>query len=421
MREPGHGIHWAWVVLGAGFATLFVTFSIRVGSYPVLLPEMIRELGLTKAEAGLIKSAFSLVYLIMTPVTGWLTDRVGGRKVISLFCLLLGGGTFMMGTVETLGGAMAYYAVAGAGAAATWVPVSTLVQRWFGAGKRGLALGILSPSYGIGFGVMGLVLPALVSRFGWRLGWFVPGVAAAALLVVNGLLLRDDPRQKGLRPWGEGPLESEVVGKAAKVAYGAIVRQGRFWIIGAAYLAISYGTYTLVDFIVTYGSLELGLPYRTASFAIALIAFSGVAGGFLLMAVSDRVGRKASLALTQASAGLGIFWILLAGPSPFGLMTGAAFFGFFYGAVWPMYAALGRDLFPREVTGTVVGLLSSFYGVGAMVSPVVTGHLADVTGSFRWAFVIAGGACMASVGLIGFLKKRPAGHSSAVEEGVAGR
>jgi OFA family oxalate/formate antiporter-like MFS transporter len=228
---------------------------------------------------------------------------------------------------------------------------------------------------------------------------------------VNGLLLRDDPRQKGLRPWGEGPLDSEVAVKASKkVGYGEIVSQGRFWIIGAAYFAISYGTYTLVDFIVTYGNLELGLPYRTASFSIALIAFSGVAGGFLLMALSDRVGRKAALALTQALAGLGIFWILLAGRSPLGLMAGAAFFGFFYGAVWPMYAALGRDLFPREVTGTVVGLLSSFYGVGAMISPVVTGHLADVTGSFRWAFVIAGVNCLASVGLIGLLKKRPVGY-----------
>lgn len=32
-------IHWAWVVLGSSFATLFVTYSIRIGAYSVLLPE----------------------------------------------------------------------------------------------------------------------------------------------------------------------------------------------------------------------------------------------------------------------------------------------------------------------------------------------------------------------------------------------
>jgi predicted MFS family arabinose efflux permease len=97
VRKRGRGmkIHWAWVVLGSSFITLFINYSVRIGAYPVLLPEMIRDLQITKAQAGMIKSAFSITYLVFSPVMGWFTDRIGGRKVISFFCLFLGGGTFL--------------------------------------------------------------------------------------------------------------------------------------------------------------------------------------------------------------------------------------------------------------------------------------------------------------------------------------
>lgn len=96
VTDKGHAprVHWAWVVLGSSFVTLFVTYSIRIGAYSVLLPEMIKDLQITNTQGGMIKSAFFMVYLILAPLVGWLSDRIGGRKVISFFCLFLGGGTF---------------------------------------------------------------------------------------------------------------------------------------------------------------------------------------------------------------------------------------------------------------------------------------------------------------------------------------
>ncbi|MEW6377634.1 MAG: MFS transporter, partial [Thermodesulfobacteriota bacterium] len=134
------------MVLGSCFITLFITYSIRIGAYSVLIPEMIKDLQITKAQAGMIKSAFSITYLLFAPLMGWLTDRVGGRKVISFSCLFLGGGAFLMGKAENLTTAIIFFSLVGVGAAAMWVPIVTLLQTWFGVKKRGLALGILSPS-----------------------------------------------------------------------------------------------------------------------------------------------------------------------------------------------------------------------------------------------------------------------------------
>ena len=410
VRERRHGmkIHWAWVVLGSSFMTLFITYSIRIGAYSVLLPEMIKDFRITKAEAGMIKSAFSVTYLLSAPIMGWLTDRIGGRKVISLFCLFLGGGTFLMGTAKNLSISVVYYCLVGIGAAATWVPIVTLIQNWFGEKKRGLALGILSPSYGIGFGLMGVILPVVVSEYHWRLAWFSLGLAGLLLVFLNGMLLRDHPGKMALSPWGEleGGESKEITSPSPRMGYVGVLRKGPFWIIGLSYFFISYGTYSLVDFIVTYGVMELNISYGLASFFITVIAFSGVIGGFLLMALSDIIGRKKSLVIIQSLAALSIVFIVIAGDRVPFLVVGLGWFGFLYGAIWPMYGACARDYFPREMTGAVFGGMTIFYGLGAMISPVLTGHLADITGTFRWSFGLGASTALIAALCIGLIRGR---------------
>ena len=401
------GIHWAWVVLGSSFMTLFITYSIRIGAYSVLLPEMIRDFQITKAEGGMIKSAFSLTYLLLAPLMGWLTDRIGGRKVISLFGLFLGGGTFLMGSAKNLPMAIFYYCLVGVGAAATWVPIVTLIQNWFGEKKRGLALGILSPSYGIGFGLMGVILPVIVSQYHWRFGWFSLGLAGLLLVFVNGMLLRDHPGKMGLSPWGElvNGENRGIIPSSPRMDYVGVLKKGPFWIIGLSYLLISYGSYTVVDFIVTYGVMELNIPYSIASLFITIIALSGVIGGFLLMTLSDMIGRKKSLMIIQSLVALGIVFILIVGDRVPFLVVGLGWFGFLYGAIWPMYGACARDYFPKEMTGAAFGGMTIFYGVGAMISPVLTGHLADLTGTFQWSFGLGASAALIAALFIGFIRE----------------
>jgi len=402
-------IPWAWIIFGASFLTLFVNYSIRDGTYSVLLPEMIKGLQMTKAQGGMIKSAFSITYLFFTPLMGWLTDRFGGRKVISFFCIFLGGGTFLMGMANSFRSAALFYSLIGIGSAAVWVPIATLIQNWFGARKRGLVLGILSVSSGIGFGLMGLILPVIVLKYHWRVGWFILGIIGFSLFFVNGLLLRDQPEKMCLLPYGESGKPNQTVKginpAIQTVNYFDILRERRFWIIGVSYLAISYGIYAIIDFIITYGTIELQIPYRIASLLITVISFSGVFGGILLMGLSDYIGRRKSLVIIQTLIAMTILFVILGRNHIFSLMLGIGCFGFLFGATWPMYAACVRDYYPKEVAGTVFGLLTIFYGVGTMLSPAITGYLADLTGTFRWSFGLGAFTCFVAALLIGFLER----------------
>jgi len=388
-RRNASRLHWAWVVLASSFITLFVNYSIRIGAYSILLPKMIEDLRINLVEAGLIRTAYFLAYVLGSPFMGWLTDRLGGRWVISFFCLFLGTGTFLMGLAPNLLYAILCYGVVGLGAAAIWTPTVTLVQRWFSASRRGMALGILSPSYAIGFGLMGLILPWMVETMGWRMAWFLLGIAGWGLVLLNGLFLRNGPEEMALQPWGETEKPSAPFSHPQhQDLLGSLLRKTTFWWIGFSYFFISFAAYMISDFVVAYSVMELQVDHRKASGLLTIMAASGILGGFSLMWLSDFIGRKKALFMIHVTLAMSILWILLVKGNFFFLSIGVAGFGFLFGAIWPMYGACTRDYFPKEVTGFIFGIMTIFYGLGAMVNPLLTGLIVDHTGSFRGAFVV---------------------------------
>jgi sugar phosphate permease len=405
-KERSLRVHWAWVVLGMSFITLFVNYSIRIGAYSVLLPKMIQDLDINMTQAGMIRAGYFLTYTLFSPLMGWLMDRIGGRFVISFFCLFLGVGTFLMGRASNLATAVFFHGIAGIGAASIWTPISALIQKWFGGNKRGLALGILSPSYALGFGLMGIILPTIVKNYSWRMGWYLLGVSGLILIVMNFLFLRDDPEKLGLLPWGETAKSiPSLPPSQTSFSYWAIAKERTFWLIGASYLFISVAVYIVSDFIVTYGVVELKIPYPVASTFISLLALTSIVGGFVLLILSDYIGRAKSLVIIHSLLAVSILLIIVAKDNISWLRVGVGWFGFIYGPIFPMYAACARDYFPEEVSGRVIGLLTLLYGIGAMVGPILGGHLIDLMGGFRWSFGVGALAALLASLIIGFLRK----------------
>ncbi len=385
-------LHFAWVILGVSSVSIFITYSIRL-SYSILMPEMIQSLKITKAEAGAIASSFYLVYTICTPLLGYLVDRVRSRKLLAIFSVALAIGTFLMGKPSTLFEACLFFGIVGIGASAMWTPLVTVVQRWFGGNRRGMALGILSISYAVGYGLMGLLLPVLVAHSGWRVCWSWLGLGALLLAPLNGLFLRDRPQERNLAPWGEDldpQAQPPVEEKRVNTRYVDLLRLPNLWWAALSYLLVAFTAYVWNTFIVTYGNLEIGLPYGKAAILASAIAFSGIAGAFFLTILSDHWGRKRCLLLINLGLGLSCFLMVLAGRNWLALLAVAAFFGIFYGAVWPVYAAAAVDFFPSGSTGSVLGFWTIFYGVGLTSAPTLGGFLADRTGTFFWPFLLAG-------------------------------
>jgi sugar phosphate permease len=386
-------LHWAWVILAICFLDLFVNYSIRLG-YGVVLPEMIRNLGFGRTAGGSIYNAYLFTYVMITPFTGYLTDRLGARRVITTCLLILGISVILMGTVNTLWSACLFFGIAGLGATGLWAPIITLIQRWYAFHRRGFALGILSTGFGLGFATVGAVFPWLVQYYSWRYAWYYLGAMALALVAVNGILLRSDPAIAGVRPWGETQhncdtnFREQDITSPQRPALRSLFADSRFYLIGCSYFAIAYALYGITTFMVDYAKFQLNLPLEKASFLATIHGICQVAGVLTILPLSDYLGRKKTIIISNLLITVCLVLVLMIGESLTMLYVSIGCLALFYGATFPIYGACAGDYFPRELMGTAIGAWTPFYGLGAILTHWVTGLLRDATGVYNHAFII---------------------------------
>ena len=401
-------IHWAWVILSVCFIDLFINYSVRLG-YSLVLPEMIRDLGFNRTAGGSIFNAYFFSYIILTPLTGILTDRLGARRIITTCAIILGVGVLLMGTVKSFWTACVFYAVVGVGATGMWTPVITVVQRWFTPNRRGMALGILSTGYGLGFATMGVAFPWIVNHFNWRYSWYFLGAGALVMVAVNGVFLRSSPESAGRLPWGQeepdSPNEPAEEG-LSKIKLTTLLKNKTFWIIGLSYSCMAYSLYGITTFMVDYAKYQLGMPLEKASFLATIHGICQIVGVLTILPLSDYLGRRKTLIISNSFVAASLIGILLTGDSWIMLYVLIGVMAVFFGVTFPMYGACAGDYFPKEVMGTVIGAWTPFYGAGAILVHWVSGVLRDTTGSYDQAFMINVGMAAIGVILICAIKKR---------------
>ncbi len=406
--EKKASLHWAWIILAVCFVNLFINYAIRLG-YGTILPEMIRTMGITRKDGGQIFNAYFYAYIVFSPFVGYLTDRLGARIVIPAFGLVLGIGTLFMGSAQSFWGAAIPFLFVGIGAAAMWTPVVTLVQRWFAPHRRGMALGMLSAGFGLGFAATGKLYPVIVSHWSWRYCWYIFGTAALGMIVINIMLLRSRPEDTGRLPWGTKMDEPAAPAAPVKQqsCYGEILSAKRFWMIAASYYCIGAALYMVTTFMVDYARYELGYAYERASFLATMHGVGQVAGVLTIPLISDYLGRKKTISISNLCIAATIAWIVLAKGNLGLLYTGIFLFGIFYGSTFPLYGASGGDYFRKEIIGTVIGALTPFYAFGAITAHWFGGYVRDVTGSFITPFMVAVVLSVIASGLMMLVKKAP--------------
>ena len=208
--------HYCWIVLSLCFLTTLTGAGVR-SSPSVLIHPLEAEFGWSRA---LIASAISmnlLLFGIAAPVTGWLLDRYGPRKVMmgSLTLLILGvGGTMAMNQFWQF--FLVWGVIVGVGAGGVGsVLTATVGNRWFIA-RRGLALGILGSASSTGQLIFLPLFMAMITYAGWRMGSMTLIIVAIVLLPLIYLFMRDDPSEIGLKPYGWGqPGVASALGAAS--------------------------------------------------------------------------------------------------------------------------------------------------------------------------------------------------------------
>ncbi|HEV8321081.1 MAG TPA: MFS transporter [Myxococcota bacterium] len=171
----------AWALALTATLTMAVSYVDRQ-TFAVLAPTVTKELGISDSAFGWLVSAFSIAYLVGSPIAGQVIDRVGARRgllgavlcwsvVAALHCLVPGFGVLF-----------ALRIALGFAEAPSFPGAAQTVHRALPPADRARGFGILFTGSSLGAMVAPLLAVWLSSRFGWRAAFL--GTAAVGLVWV---------------------------------------------------------------------------------------------------------------------------------------------------------------------------------------------------------------------------------------------
>ncbi len=409
-------IHPAWIVLGA------VTLCMMAGSglrsvFGVYIKPMEAEFGWGR---GALSGAAAISLLLLGaagPLVGRLADRFGPKRVIAVSLLILGGGSIGASFVQKLWHVYVttgLFMALGAGGVAMTTG-ATVAARWFEA-RRGVAIGIAAGGMSAGQLVVIPLAMALTLWFGWRSSFFWLGVGLLLTVLPIALwLMKNDPADRGLRPYGAtGPVHTAAQAAAVEAAQRVPVMDAmqfpQFWLLMATFFVCGYTSNGMVLTHFMPHALEHNFSELQASTALGVMGAMNVLGTIGSGWICDRFGRRGPLATYYFVRGLSLLFLLYVWNAP-SLHVWAAVFGLNYISTVPPTTTLTANIFGRYSVGELSGWIFLSHQVGAALGAALAGWIYEWTGAYSIAFV--------SAALMGFLA---AGLALAIrEEPVATR
>ena len=394
---------YGWIAVALSFLTTLVGAGIR-SAPTVFIHPLEGEFGWGRAEISFAVSINLFLYGLAAPLSGWLIDRVGTRRVMvgSLACLALGVGltTLMHNYWHLL---VLWGVVVGLSAGGTASVLSAAVaSRWFVA-RRGLVLGILNSANSTGQLIFLPLMMTVIVTVGWRGGSLLLLSAALGLVPFVALWMRDDPSDVGLAPYGSAPAaESGGATPASedmeRVPLRSAIKTSTFWLLGASYFVCGGTANGLVGTHLIPHAIDRGIPEIAAAASVGVMGGLNFVGTTLSGWIIDRVSPKKWLALIFVLRGLSLF-ILPFVTNFSGLFIFAVIYGLDWFATVAPTIAITSDTFGKRSVGIIYGWIFVFHQVGGAVAATAAGAVRVAMGQYHYAFLAGGIMALIAAGL----------------------
>ncbi|HEY7574404.1 MAG TPA: MFS transporter, partial [Thermoanaerobaculia bacterium] len=151
------------------------------------------ELALNDRQLGWLASAFVIVYMLTSPLFGWLGDRGRRPMLLAIGVAVWSAATALGGFARSFAALFASRAAVGIGEGAYGTIAPSMLADLFALERRGRAFATFFAAIPIG-SAAGYILGGLVeARLGWRAAFFIAGVPGL-LLALLCLTLKDPVR-----------------------------------------------------------------------------------------------------------------------------------------------------------------------------------------------------------------------------------
>lgn len=374
-----------WIVLAISTFS-FMSLCIAMFAYPPITKDIAAEWGLSYTKIGLIMSAFSITYGIIQIPAGIISDRFGGSRVASYSVTFLGLTALLFSFSKNYEMAFISRSLMGLSGGFLLPATMKLLPQWFSRREIDKAMGILGTGQGIGVFLALLIVPILVERFGWRVGFNLSTITSLVAAALSWFIIRDLYLSK------RGESSTLSIATIKKVVTKKLLLLSSFNLTAAAvYMGvITWSQSFLID--------NLHISIVKVGYITAIIGVTMIFGSFASGILPPRIGGNNVIIISMLMCVL-LPYIFYYSNSSITAFLIIAMIGWATNFYWgPTWGGIPQVVDKRYI-GLAFGVFNTLTSIGVTFSLAISGVVLDYTFRFDLAFLSI--SLIALVGLIG--------------------
>lgn len=398
--------HFRWLLLALIFAAAFLNYFDRQ-TVSVLKTTLKEVFTMKDTDYALLVNIFTGCYAAAYIASGWLVDKIGPKKALTVFAGLWSLVTIGCGLARNFWELAIMRGLLGL-AEPGLQPVSIRVaSAWAPPGRKGLFMSLCGIGSSIGNVIAPPVIVWLLIHYGWRSAFILPGVIGLAVAIVWWWLYRDPKEIAEAQP------ATPAAPPPAAWRWGQLWRTKALWGIVLARLVSDPVWYFCLFWLPGYLQEEKGLTVAQLGLVGWLPFIAANIGGLTASVISDSMAKKTADPL-QGRKRL-LFYASIAGPIclfiPGATQLSVTLVMFCLMAIvcacWlSTLAPIIAEIFPLGNVASVWGIAGAFGATGAMVFNYLLGHAATIIGLEK-LFYIMGVLHPCAALLLFWLVRRP--------------
>lgn len=376
------------LALYLGYSTYYLTRK----SFNYVMPEMIKDLGLSLSDVGILSTAFYVVYGISRFASGVMSDAANPRYFMGIGLIVTGILNLIFGMSSSLWMFAMIWILNAFFQGWGWPPCSKSLTAWYSRNERGFWWSVCNTSHNVGGAIIPLLAGGLAVHFGWRYGMYIPGLIAIVMGIIVCWRLRDKPSTMGLPSvgtWRQDQSELQQEARSPQMGIWSILVTYIFtnkyiWLLAVSYVLVYIVRIGLNDWANLYLVREYGWDLIKANSALSFLEIGGFIGTLVAGWGSDYFfkGNRTPMNIIFM-VGIGIAAaVLWKFPNMGYLVIASCFFllGFFIFGPQMLIGMSAAEAAHKDSAGAATGFVGLFGYLGAALSGYPLARIIETAG-----------------------------------------
>ena len=389
--------HLRWYVAALLFLATVINYVDRQ-ALSVVAPVLTKELGLTPVAYANVLQAFLWAYTVMYVISGIIVDKWGTRVGLSVFMVWWSVANMLHAFVTSAFQLGVFRFLLGVGESGNFMAATKATSEWFPAKERAFVNGLVNAGAAVGAIVSGPLIVWLYLNYGWRSTFVITG-AIGLVWLVAWLFFYHLPHQHPRITSEELAIiegGEKTAGPAPKIAWRDLLKLRQTWGLFLARFLSSPVWWFYLFWLPKYLVEQRGFTMQQMGMLVWLpylfADLGSISGGLMsgyLIKHNREVLRARAMVMLPFAAVMPISLLIAFTPSTTVAIVVICIVAFSHMAWMTNLMTVTNDIYPRQIVGSVAGIVAFGNGLGGAVFTSLTGYVVQQF-SYDAIFIIMG-------------------------------